>query len=126
MAIHQEITFGADGAKLFDVLTDGAAFAEATGAPASIDAQAGGSFSCFGDQIVGRFVEIVPGERIVQAWRVASWEPGIYSLVTFTFVGDGADTRVLLDQVGHPESAESDLDAGWGKMYWDQLKAYLR
>jgi len=129
MAIHQEVLFDATPAQLFEALTTGGAFAEVTGAPAEISAQEGGAFSCFGGQIVGRVIEIVPDERVVQAWRVAGWPPGVFSIVTMNLEAsagkDGGQTRLTLDQAGHPDAAEKDLDAGWPKMYWDPLKIYL-
>ena len=36
----------------------------------------GGTFKTFGGLIEGRNVELIPGQRIVQAWRPASWDPG--------------------------------------------------
>ena len=44
---------------------------------------AGGAFTTFGKLIEGRNIELVPNQRIVQAWRPASWEPGLYSIVRF-------------------------------------------
>jgi len=39
--------------------------------------------SLFGGHIVGRHVELAPNERVVQAWRVADWPPGVYSIAKF-------------------------------------------
>lgn len=125
MAIHQEISFDVSAKRVFSALTTGAEFAKATGAPASIDATPGGAFTCFGEQIVGRFIEISPEERIVQAWRAAAWPPGVYSIVRFRLTPHDGKTKLALDQSGHPDDAEPHLEAGWGKMYFDPLKAYF-
>lgn len=53
------------------------------GLPAEIEPQAGGAFKCFGGQITGRIIELVPNRRIVQAWHVATWPEGVYSVVKF-------------------------------------------
>jgi activator of HSP90 ATPase len=37
-------------------------------APTQISREVGGAFSLFGGIIVGRHIELVPNERIVQAW----------------------------------------------------------
>jgi activator of HSP90 ATPase len=58
-------------------------FTAFSGAPAEIDREPGGTFSLFGGLIVGRNVELIPKERIVQAWRPADWEAGVYTLVRF-------------------------------------------
>ena len=81
-SIHQEVTIKASAKKVFDALTDAKQFsAFSGGAPAEIDATAGGSFSCFGGHIIGRNIELVPGKRVVQAWRPVKWVEGVYSIV---------------------------------------------
>ena len=68
--IHQELVYDAGAALIYRVLTDADRFsAMSGGAPAEIDATAGGAFSCFGGMIHGRNIECAPGERLVQAWR---------------------------------------------------------
>jgi activator of HSP90 ATPase len=126
MAIRQEIMIAADAKRVFDALTKSEQFAAFTNAPAKIDAQDGGAFSCFDGQITGRCIELIPNERLVQAWRVKAWEPGAYSMVKFTLEPDGDQTKLILEQAGYPEDAESHLQPGWGKMYWEPLKQYLK
>lgn len=126
MAIRQEILYAARAQKIYEALIQSEKFAAVTNAPAEIDAQDGGAFSCFDGQITGRTIELVPNERSVQAWRVKAWEPGVYSIVKFTLVPDGDKTKVVLEQSGYPADAESHLGPGWGKMYWEPLKQYLK
>lgn len=121
--IHQEIVVAAPAAKIYAVLTEGALFSKMTGgAPAEIDASAGGVFSCFGGMIHGRNVECVPGERLVQAWRVKTWEPGLYSIVRFALRGEGPGTRVVLDHAGYPDGQGEHLGKGWQDNYLDPLR----
>ena len=89
------------------------------GAPTEIDARAGGAFSCFGGMILGRNVECVPGQRVVQAWRVKMWEPGAYSLVRFELRSEGSSTRVILDHAGFPDGQAEHLEKGWHANYWE-------
>ena len=124
MTIHQEITFKCSPAKIYRALTTSSDFAAATGAPADIASVEGGAFSCFGGQILGRNVELNKDQRIVQAWRVAGWTEGVYSIVRFTLEPSGNGTKLTFDQSGHPEAATEELDGGWHKMYWEPLKAY--
>jgi uncharacterized protein YndB with AHSA1/START domain len=125
-SIHQEVTIKASAKKVFDALTDARHFsAFSGGAPAEIDATAGGSFSCFGGHIVGRNIELVPGKRVVQAWRPAKWDEGVYSIVRFELHEEGGSTKIVFDQAGFPEEAGPHLASGWTKMYWEPLKEYL-
>src|SRR5262245_27986448 len=101
--IHQEVVIGARPEQVFRALTDASQFTAMTGAPAEIDATPGGAFSCFGGMIVGRTLELVDSERVVQAWRVKLWEAGVYSVVRFTLRAEGDGTRVTLDHSSFPE-----------------------
>ncbi|HEY2580218.1 MAG TPA: SRPBCC domain-containing protein, partial [Mucilaginibacter sp.] len=87
--IHLEAVFPAAKEGVYALLTNGEKFAEATGRPGSGGEIEGAGFSLFGGWLVGRQIELVPNERIVQAWRFAEWEPGVFSLVKFTFVPEG-------------------------------------
>jgi activator of HSP90 ATPase len=126
MSIHQEVEFDCERSVLYQALTNAAAFAEATGAPAEIEPIEGGTFSAFGGKITGRTIELKTDRHIVQAWRVADWPEGVYSLVRLALDAHGEKTRLTLDQAGHPADAEPHLDGGWQKMYWEPLKAHCK
>lgn len=126
MPIHQEVTIAAKPDAIYGVLTDADKFSTMTGgAPAEIPAEAGGEISLFGGQIAARHVYLEPGKRVVQAWRAGSWPEGVYSLVTFALEADGDGTKVVFDQVGHPDDAAEMLEGGWHQMYWKPMEAYL-
>ena len=125
-SIHQEVVIKASPERIYQALTDSKQFSELTGgAPAEISTEAGGPFSCFGGMIVGRSIELVPNQRIVQAWRAKSWEPGVYSIAKFELEAHGAETRLVFDHSSFPEGQREHLAAGWQKNYWDGLKNYL-
>ena len=124
--IHQEIEFNAAPQRLYEALTDAAQFSRFTGgAVAQIQNSAGGAFSGFNGMITGMMVELVPGQRVVQAWRAGNWAPGEYSIARFELQPTKQGTRLVFDQAGHPAAAREQLDAGWHKMYWEPLKAFL-
>jgi len=126
MNIHQEVTIDASPAAVYGVLTNSEDFARMTGGrPADISKEAGGAVSMFGGDIRGRNVELVPGKRVVQAWRTQRWPEGLYSLVRFELVADGRRTKLVFDQVGHPDEDQQMLDSGWHKMYWEPMNAML-
>jgi len=124
--IHQEVVVKAPAQRVYQALTDAAQFSAFTGgAPAEISKEPGGSFSCFGGMIQGRQIELVPGQRIVQAWRAGNWDSGVYSIVRFELKQKGGETRIVLDHAGYPDEHGEHLAGGWQKMYWEPLQKYL-
>jgi len=124
-SLHQEIDIKAAPQRLYETLLSSKQFTAVTGLPAEIDPTAGGVFSMFGGQIVGRNVELVPGQRIVQAWRPTHWDPGVYSMVKFDLKPRGAETTIVLDHTGFPEGDFESLTSGWQEHYWEPLKKFF-
>jgi activator of HSP90 ATPase len=123
--LHQEVDFKATPQRIYEALLDSKQFSAFTGMPADISREAGGAFSMFGGMIVGRNVELISNQRIVQAWRPASWDPGVYSVVRFELVKSGAQTKIALDHTGFPEGDFGHLNEGWKERYWQPLEKYL-
>jgi activator of HSP90 ATPase len=123
--IHQETTFAVAPSRVYETLTDLKKFAAATGAPASGESTEGASFSAFGGHVSGRHVELVPGKRVVQAWRAKTWPDGVYSIVRFELQADGEGTKLVFDHFGFPEAEAEHLAGGWQKMYWEQFAKHL-
>jgi activator of HSP90 ATPase len=136
-AIHQEVIFSATPRRIYDALLDASQFQkvevigtamehmDVTTHPAMISREPGGAFSLFGAYIVGRHIELVPNERIVQAWRVEGWMPGIYSVARFALMEQGSSTKLVFDHTGFPPGTAEHLAAGWYQHYWEPLKKYL-
>jgi activator of HSP90 ATPase len=124
--IHQEEDFKATPARIYEILLDSKHFAAFTADTADVQPQAGAAFQLFGGRIVGRNVELIPNQRIVQAWRPASWPAGVYSIVKFELVAHGSGTRILFDHTGFPEGDWESLNDGWKRMYWEPLRTYLK
>ncbi|WNB92251.1 SRPBCC domain-containing protein [Bacillus sp. NEB1478] len=124
--IQQEIVFETSRDRVYQALLNEQQFSKMSGgAPTSIVAEEGGSFSCFGGMILGRTIELVPNERIVQAWRAANWEPGVYSIVTFELNERGNQTLLKFTHSGFPEGQDKHLAAGWHENYWNPLQTLL-
>ena len=124
-SIHQETVFKANRKRVYEALTDAKQFNEVTKiiaareraislekSPTVISPDVGGAFSLFGGIILGRHVELVPDTRIVQAWRVAYWAPGIYSIARFELVEQGAGTKIVFDHTGFPKGDAEHLASG--------------
>jgi activator of HSP90 ATPase len=93
--------------------------------PAEIGREPGSAFSLFGGYISGRQIELIPGKRVVQAWRTASWPEGIYSIARFELVDDGTGTNLIFDQAGFPAGEAEHLSSGWKANYWNAMSKFL-
>jgi activator of HSP90 ATPase len=141
-SIHQEPVFKANRRRIYEIFTSTAQFDQMThdiqtkeggrssaSHPTEISHDAGGAFSLFGGRIVGRHLELVPDERIVQAWRVAYWDPGVFSIVRFDFTELGAEqgpeTTLLFAHNGFPQGDAENLLHGWKIHYWEPLEKFL-
>ena len=123
-SLHQEVDFKASPHRIYNILLDSKQFTTFSGEPAEISREVGGAFAKFGGKIVGRNVDLVADQRIVQAWRPASWDPGEYTLVKFVFKPEGAQTKVVLDHTGFHEGDFGHFDSGWREHYWEPLAKY--
>ena len=136
-AIHQEPVFKASPSQLYSALTDPKQFDQVTRLSAAmktmaignklaeISGEVGGAFALFGGYITGRQLELVPNQRIVQAWRTQSWDPGDYSIVRFDFVEQGSGTKIVFDHKGFPLGQAEHLAAGWKGNYWEPMEKFL-
>ena len=136
--IHQEVVFKAIRNRVYEALTDAKQFNKVVmlsaamqagrapaGKPVEVSPEAGGAFSAFGGYITGRNVELVPNERIVQAWRAASWGPGQYSIARFELTEQGTGTKLIFDHKGFPDGQGAHLAEGWKANYWEPLEKYF-
>ena len=124
--LHQEVEIHTNPQRVYEALLDSAQFAAFTKMPAEVKPEAGWAFSLFGGLIRGRNIELVPNQRIVQAWRSDSaWAPGVYSIVKFELSGGVNATHIVFDHTGFPEGDFRHLNQGWYERYWTPLAKYL-
>lgn len=126
ITIHQEIDFTSSPQRLYEALLDAKQFTAFSGRAAEINREVGGAFSLFKGHIIGRNLELVPNQRIVQAWRVVDWPEGAYSIAKFELKAQGSGTRLVFDHIGFPEGLRDHLAEGWEENYWSLLKKYLQ
>ncbi|HEV2195277.1 MAG TPA: SRPBCC family protein [Candidatus Acidoferrum sp.] len=136
--IHQEVVFKVSRKRVYEALTDAKQFNKVVmlsaavhsgmapaDKPVEISPEVGGAFSAFGGYITGRHVELVPNERIVQAWRAGGWGPGLYSIARFELVEQGPGTKLVFDHAGFPQGQAQHLAEGWKSNYWEPLEKYF-
>jgi activator of HSP90 ATPase len=136
-SIHQEPIIKASRNRVYEALIDAKQFdkivqlsgvMEATHLPkkpTEISRDIGGAFALFGGYITGRHVELVPNERIVQAWRAGGWPAGIYSIARFDLVEQDSGTRIVFDHTGFPKGEAESLASGWKAHYWEPMQKLL-
>jgi len=136
-AIHQVAVFKASRKRVYEALTDAKQFdkvIQLSGVmqsmhlgdkPTEIGREVGGAFTLFGGYITGRHVELVPNERIVQAWRTGRWAPGVYSIAKFELVEQGSGSKIVFDHTGFPKGDAEHLASGWKAHYWEPLAKFL-
>lgn len=130
MSIHQESLIAAPPQRVFELLTNGSLFSAATGQPAKITDREGDSFSLFGGRVEGRQIELVPGQRVVQAWRFGAehpspWEPGVYSIVHFTLEPADDGTRLVIDHTGIPAEWIEHISSGYPTFYHEPITKFF-
>jgi len=134
IVIHQEIDFKVAPAVLYQTLLSSKKFSECVKKSfpdfnemsAKIDSTVGGVFSLFDGHIIGRTLELVPNQRIVQAWRVVDWPDGVYSIAKFEITSQGSGTHLIFDHTGFPKGLKEHLAIGWQQHYWDALTTYFK
>ena len=137
-SIHQRVRFAASRQRVYQALTNATQFHEVekmSGAmksgmslgnhPTEISGEAGGPFTIFGGHIVGRHIELVPYQRVVQAWRVVNWDPGVYSITKFELIEQDGGTELVFDHTGFPSGQASHLASGWKENYWEPMEKFL-
>jgi activator of HSP90 ATPase len=133
ITIHQVVDLKVSPQRVYEVLLSSKQFSACTKKSfanfstysAEIDAIPGGKFSVFDGHIIGRILELVPNQRIVEAWRVVDWPPGVYSIARFELKATGSGTQVTFDHIGFPEGLKEHLAKGWQEHYWDALAKYF-
>lgn len=125
IVIHQELEFKATAQSVYQALLDSKQFTAFSGRPAEISPEVGAAFSLFGGHIVGRNVELVPNQRIVQVWRVVTWPEGVYSIARFDFKPQGSGSRLVFSHTGFPEGLHDHLAEGWQQNYWELLQKHF-
>jgi activator of HSP90 ATPase len=127
--IHQEVDFKVPPQKIYQTLLNSAEFSDCikmsfpnfTATSATIDPTVGGSFSLFDGHIIGKILELVPDQRIVEAWRVVDWPAGDYSIAKFEFKAHGSGTHLVFEHIGFPQGLKEHLAVGWQQHYWNAL-----
>jgi len=127
-SIKQTVTFEAPAQKVYDLILDQKKHSAFTGSKVSMSKKVKGKFSVFDGYCHGYNIELIEGEKIVQAWHFQEegWPEDHYSICTFFFKTEGDKTKLTFTQQGVPENNVESLKHGWKQFYWTPMKAYLK
>lgn len=125
MSITQQALIAAEPAEVYAVLADADALSALSGMSGVPGRSAGEEFSAFDGNVTGRQIELVPGQRLVQAWRFPQFAPGTYSMVSFTLTAEAGGTRLVIEQHGEPDDWRDHIDANWPTFYLTPLENHF-
>lgn len=126
VALKQAVLIPASPAAVYRAYTDPKEHSAFTGAEATGEPKVGGAFTAWGGYIEGEYLELVPNERVVQAWSTSEWPAGYApSRLELTFLPDGDGTKVSLLQTEVPAEQADDYESGWHSSYWEPLTDYF-
>jgi activator of HSP90 ATPase len=121
--IRQTVAINAAPLDVYEALMDSKAHSKFTGSAARVSPQVGGRFETYDGYAEGTNLELVPGRRIVQAWRASDWPEDHYSTVTFALANAAGGTTLTFTQTGVPDDQEGAIRQGWIEFYWEPLRA---
>ncbi|HTB21754.1 MAG TPA: SRPBCC domain-containing protein [bacterium] len=123
--LRQVVQFDAPPMSIYDLLMVSKLHAAFTGHKAVVPPMVDGLVSVYDGYIEARNVLLIPGKRIVQAWRGRDWPEGWYSTATWEFDATPRGTRMTFIQDNIPAAELEHMRTGWMEHYWDRMKAYL-
>jgi uncharacterized protein YndB with AHSA1/START domain len=122
--IKHKVRFKAPPETIYDLLADARKRTEVTGRKAVMSDKVGGKFSTDAGQVTGVNVDLVPGRRLVQAWRRKDFPEGVYSMAAITLDStSGGGTELVLTHRGVPKHLLDQIEDYWRKVYWTPMKA---
>lgn len=124
--ITQKVRFKAAPHEIYDLLADSKKRSAVTGRKATISPRIGGPFTTDGGQVTGVNVDLVPGRRLVQAWRRRDFPEGVYSMAAITLAPTPTGgTELLLTHRGVPKWLIPETETYWRETHWARIREGL-
>jgi uncharacterized protein YndB with AHSA1/START domain len=124
--LHQTVKFKASPTQVYEMLMDSRKHRSLSGMPAKISRKVGGKFTAWGTHISGFNLALLPGSKIVQAWRATGWWPDHYSIAIFDIKKVPGGSRLEFTQIGVPPNRYSGHYRGWIEAYWTLCACAVR
>uniref|UniRef100_A0A1A9ZR92 Activator of Hsp90 ATPase AHSA1-like N-terminal domain-containing protein n=1 Tax=Glossina pallidipes TaxID=7398 RepID=A0A1A9ZR92_GLOPL len=116
------VEFQCNANDLYSALTKAEMIIAFTKAPAKVEAFKGGEFQLYGDNVHGKFEELVPEKKLLLSWRLKSWPSGHYSNVLIELEELQNCTQLKLEQSGIPAAEYETMKKNWYRYYWHSIK----
>jgi activator of HSP90 ATPase len=118
-------TIPATPREVYDAWLSSKGHAAMTGSGARGSARLGGKFTAWDGYIMAKNLKLVPGKRIVQAWRTTEFsaaDPDSQIEVSLEKAPGG--TKLTLRHTKIPDG-HTTYDSGWRDCYFEPMKAYF-
>jgi len=97
-----------------------------TGSAAKVNGKIGGKFTAWDGYIFGTTLELIPDQRIVQAWRTSEFpDESPDSLVEISLKETRGGTKITLTHSQIPEGQADSYRQGWEDFYFTPMQAYF-
>jgi len=121
--IKHKVRFKIPPEMIYDLLADSRKRTEVTGRKAVMSDKVGGKFSTDAGEVTGVNVDLVPGRRLVQAWRRKDFPEGIYSMAAITLASTpSGGTELVLTHRGVPKHLLDQIEDYWRNVCWTPMK----
>jgi activator of HSP90 ATPase len=124
--VTDNVEFRTTAEEAYQTFVDPARIAAFTRSPPKVfeGAHKGGKFELFGGNVSGEYVELEPGKKLVQSWRLGEWPQGHFSTLKIEFDQNDVDhvtvMRVTWD--GVPVGQEDVTKRNWAEYYVKSIK----
>lgn len=124
--IKQSVMIKATPVEVYDAIVNAKKHAAFTGAVTKSSHKVGGKFTAWDGYISGKYLELVPGRKIIEEWRTKDW-PDDYppSIIELTFERAEGGMQLTMVQSQVPASQVAQYREGWKDYYWNPLKNYF-
>jgi activator of HSP90 ATPase len=116
----------APASEIYEAWLDSRGHSDMTGGKASMSSDVGADVSAWDGYIIGRNLELVPGERIVQSWRTPEFpDDHADSIINVTLAGAPGGTLLTLVHSNVPDGQTSYEQGGWQEHYFEPMQDYF-
>jgi uncharacterized protein YndB with AHSA1/START domain len=125
--LHMKTLIAASPRQVYDAWIDPRRHAAFTVSRTTGGTRVGDPFTAWDGYIQGIHLELVPGRRILQAWRTTDFPASSQdSRLEILLAAEAGKTRLTLVQTNIPDGQAEQYRQGWADFYFAPLKKYLK